>query len=119
VIASAFADLGFDVKTGALFATPEEVAHEAAASDVHVVGISSLTAGHMTLLPTLKAALDTLGRGDIMVVVGGIIPEEDVEALRDLGVAAVFPPGTPIPDAARTVLERLNERLGYAQKAAE
>jgi methylmalonyl-CoA mutase len=119
VIASAFMDLGFDVIAGPLFAMPEEVAEQAVKEDVHVVGISSLTAGHMTLLPALKAEFERLGRPDIMIVAGGIIPEADLQALRDLGIAAVFPPGTAIPDAALTLLDRLNERLGYAQKAAE
>ncbi|MFO0990670.1 MAG: methylmalonyl-CoA mutase [Hyphomicrobiales bacterium] len=119
VIASAFADMGFDVRIGQLFATPEEVAAAAIGADVHVVGISSLTAGHMTLVPALKEALAAGDRPDIAIVVGGIVPPEDVEALKAMGVLAVFPPGTPIPDSARTLLDRLNERLGYAQKAAE
>ncbi|WP_119392679.1 methylmalonyl-CoA mutase [Taklimakanibacter lacteus] len=119
VIASAFGDMGFDVEVGALFSTPEEVAELAAKSDVHVIGVSSLTAGHLSHIPILKAALDQLGRQDIMIVVGGVIPPEDVQTLLDAGAAAVFPPGTVIPEAAQKLLERLNERLGYAQKAAE
>lgn len=119
VIASAFGDIGFDVKVGALFSTPEEVADLAVKSDVHVVGVSSLTAGHLTHVPLLKAALDKLGRPDIMIVVGGVIPPEDVTALLEAGAAAVFPPGTVIPEAAQKLLDRLNERLGYAQRAAE
>ena len=119
VIASAFADIGFDVKIGALFATPEEVAAFAVKEDVHVVGVSSLTAGHLAHIPPLKAALERAGRGDIMIVVGGVIPPQDLEALREMGVAAVFPPGTVIPKAAQALLNRLNQRLGYAQKAAE
>jgi len=119
VIASAFGDLGFDVRIGQLFATPEEVAAAAIEAKAHVVGISSLTAGHMILIPALKQALAMGGRGDIAIVVGGIVPPEDVAALKEMGVLAVFPPGTPIPAAARTLLDRLNERLGYAQKAAE
>jgi len=119
VIASAFADIGFEVKIGPLFATPEEVAAEAVREQVHVVGVSTLTAGHLTLVPQLKAALDAAGRSDIMVVVGGVIPPEDVATLLDMGAAAVFPPGTVIPDAALALLNRLNQRLGYAQKAAE
>jgi methylmalonyl-CoA mutase len=119
VIASAFGDMGFDVKVGALFSTPEEVAELAVKSDVHVVGVSSLTAGHLTHLPLLKAALEKLGRPDIMIVVGGVIPPEDVATLLAAGAAAVFPPGTVIPEAAQMLLERLNERLGYAQRAAE
>jgi methylmalonyl-CoA mutase len=119
VIASAFGDMGFDVKVGALFATPEEVAAMAVKSDVHVVGVSSLTAGHLSHLPALKAALENLGRPDIMIVVGGVIPSEDVQTLLDAGVAVVFLPGTVIPEAALKLLDRLNERLGYAQRAAE
>ena len=119
VIASAFTDMGFDVKIGPLFATPEEVAKLAADEHVHVVGISTLTAGHLTLVPLLKAALNAAGRSDIMIVVGGVIPPEDVQTLIDMGAAAVFPPGTVIPDAALALLDRLNRRLGYAQKAAE
>jgi len=119
VIASAFTDMGFEVIAGALFATPEEVAGEAARGNVHVVGISSMTAGHLVLLPALRTALERSGRDDIMIVAGGIIPEKDAEWLRQHGVAAVFPPGTAISDAARILLDQLNEHLGYAQKAAE
>jgi methylmalonyl-CoA mutase len=119
VIASAFGDMGFDVKVGALFSTPEEVADLAAKSDVHVVGVSSLTAGHLTHVPLLKAALEKAGRPDIMIIVGGVIPPEDVATLLEAGAAAVFPPGTVIPEAAQKLLDRLNERLGYAQRAAE
>jgi methylmalonyl-CoA mutase len=117
VIASAFSDMGFDVKIGALFATPEEVAELAVAENVHAIGVSSLTAGHLAHIPPLKAALDKAGRGDILIVVGGVIPPEDVAGLMKMGVAAVFPPGTVIPDAALALLGKLNERLGYAQKA--
>jgi methylmalonyl-CoA mutase len=116
VIASAFADLGFETKIGPLFATPEEVAALAVTGNVHVVGISSLTAGHLALIPQLKAVLERSGRPDIMIVAGGVIPPEDMASLREMGVAAVFPPGTAIPDAARALLDRLNERLGYAQR---
>ncbi len=119
VIASAFTDMGFDVIIGPLFATPREVAEQAVRDKVHVAGVSTLTAGHMTLVPELKAALDAAGRSDILVVVGGVIPPEDVPALLAMGAAAVFPPGTVIPDAALALLERLNLHLGYAQKAAE
>jgi methylmalonyl-CoA mutase len=115
VIASAFADLGFDVEIGALFATPEEAAREAAAAGVHVVGVSSLAAGHLTLVPELRDALAKLGRADIMIVVGGVIPPEDVQTLLDMGAAAVFPPGTNIPEAAAKLIDRLNLKLGYAQ----
>ena len=119
VIASAFADMGFEVKIGALFSTPEEVAALAAKENVHMVGISTLTAGHLSHIPLLKAALEKAGRGDIMVVVGGVIPPEDVQTLKDMGAAAVFLPGTVIPDAAVALLEQLNNRLGFAQRVAE
>ena len=119
VIASAFADMGFEVKIGALFSTPEEVAALAAKENVHMVGISTLTAGHLSHIPLLKAALEKAGRGDIMVVVGGVIPPEDVQTLKDMGAAAVFLPGTVIPDAALALLEQLNKRLGFAQRVAE
>jgi methylmalonyl-CoA mutase len=115
VIASAFADLGFDVVIGQLFATPEEVAAEAVEKNVHVVGVSSLTAGHLSMIPALKAALVAQGRGDIMIVVGGVIPPEDVASLGAAGAEAIFPPGTPIPQAARDLLAALNRHLGYAQ----
>ena len=115
VIATGFADLGFNVDVGALFATPEEAAAEAARTDVHTVGVSSLAAGHLTLVPELKAALAAEGRSDIMMVVGGVIPDEDLAALEAEGVAAVFQPGTVIADAAIRVLDELNKRLGYAQ----
>jgi methylmalonyl-CoA mutase len=118
VIASGFADLGFDVDIGDLFQTPAETAAQAVRDGVHAVGASSLAAGHLTLVPELKAELARLGRPDIMVVVGGVIPPEDFKALEEMGVAAVFPPGTVIPEAAITVLERLNEQLGYAQEQA-
>ncbi|WP_374576080.1 methylmalonyl-CoA mutase [Phenylobacterium sp.] len=115
VIASGFTDLGFDVDIGDLFQTPAEAAAEAVEAGVHVVGASSLAAGHLTLVPELKAELARLGRPDIMVVVGGVIPPEDFDALRDMGVAAIFPPGSPVPECAIEVIERLNEQLGYAQ----
>ncbi|RAK58453.1 methylmalonyl-CoA mutase [Phenylobacterium hankyongense] len=118
VIASGFTDLGFEVEIGDLFQTPAETAAQAVADGVHAVGASSLAAGHLTLVPDLKAELARLGRPDILVVVGGVIPPEDFKALEDMGVAAVFTPGTPVPQAAITVLERLNERLGYAQEQA-
>jgi len=118
VIASGFADLGFDVEIGDLFQTPAETAAQAVADGVHAVGASSLAAGHLTLVPELKAELEKLGRADIMVVVGGVIPPEDFAALRDMGVAAIFTPGTSVPDAAIRVIERLNVLLGYAQDPA-
>ena len=119
VIASAFADLGFDVDIGPLFATPEEAARQAVENDVHVVGISSLAAGHLTLVPALKAALEAEGRGDIMVVVGGVVPPQDYEALKAFGAEAIFPPGTVIADAAKELLGTLSHRLGHNLEAAE
>ncbi|MDE2362310.1 MAG: methylmalonyl-CoA mutase [Hyphomicrobiales bacterium] len=118
VIASAFADLGFDVDIGPLFATPAEAARQAVENDVHIVGISSLAAGHLTLVPELRAALEQEGRGDIMIVVGGVIPPQDFDALRAAGASAIFPPGTVIADAAAGLLDELNNRLGYVQKDA-
>ncbi|CAN7276647.1 methylmalonyl-CoA mutase [Phenylobacterium sp. LjRoot219] len=118
VIASGFTDLGFDVDIGDLFQTPAEAAAQAVEENVHAVGASSLAAGHLTLVPELKAELAKLGRPDIMVVVGGVIPPEDFKALEDMGVAAIFTPGTAVPDAAITVLDRLNGLLGYAQEQA-
>ncbi len=109
VIASAFADLGFDVDVGPLFQTPEETARQAVENDVHVVGVSSLAAGHLTLVPALRDALRNLGRDDILIVVGGVIPPDDQPALLAAGAAAVFPPGTVVTDAARRLLERLLE----------
>ena len=116
VIASAFADLGFDVDIGPLFATPAEAAQQAVANGVHIVGVSSLAAGHLTLVPELKAELAKQGRPDIMIVVGGVIPQQDFDALREAGAAAIFPPGTVIADAAAKLLEDLNVELGYAQR---
>ena len=118
VIASAFADLGFDVDIGPLFATAEEAARQAVENDVHVVGVSTMTAGHLTLVPELKAALDKEGRGDIMVVVGGVIPPHDYDALYAAGAKAVFGPGTNIPEAAADLVEKLNAQLGYGDKQA-
>ena len=107
VIVSAFADMGFDVDVGPLFSTPEEVAQQAVDADVHIVGVSSLAAGHLTLLPALKSALADLGRPDIMVVIGGVIPPDDVPTLKEMGAAAVFLPGTVIAESALDLLERL------------
>ncbi len=115
VIASGFTDLGFDVDIGNLFQTPAEAAALAVENRVHVVGASSLAAGHLTLVPELKAELAQLGRPDILIVVGGVIPPEDIPTLREEGVAAIFTPGTVVPLAAIEVLDRLNEQLGYAQ----
>jgi len=104
VIATAFADLGFDVDVGPLFATPDEVARQAVEADVHIVGVSSLAAGHLTLVPELRSALDAAGRPDIRIVVGGVIPPDDFDALREAGAAAIFPPGTVIAEAAQELL---------------
>ncbi len=112
VIATAFADLGFDVDIGPLFQTPEESAKQAIENDVHIVGASSLAAGHLTLVPQLKQALRDLGREDILVVVGGVIPPEDYDALHEAGAVAIFGPGTVIADAAIELIEQLDERLG-------
>ncbi len=113
VIATAFADIGFDVDVGSLFSTPDEVARQAADNDVHVVGASSLAAGHLTLVPALRDALAEAGRPDIMIVVGGVIPPGDFDELYAAGAAAIFPPGTVIADAAIGLLHKLAERLGY------
>ena len=112
VVATAFADLGFDVDVGPLFQTPEETARQAVENDVHMVGMSSLAAGHKTLLPALVAELKRLGRGDIMVICGGVIPAQDYEFLKANGAAAIFGPGTVIPVAAEKLLEELLGRLG-------
>ncbi|SEH81084.1 methylmalonyl-CoA mutase [Mycolicibacterium rutilum] len=113
VIATAFADIGFDVDVGSLFSTPEEVARQAADNDVHVVGVSSLAAGHLTLVPALREALAEVGRPDIMIVVGGVIPPGDFDELYAAGATAIFPPGTVIAEAAVGLLGKLAERLGY------
>ncbi|AQA05619.1 methylmalonyl-CoA mutase [Mycobacterium sp. MS1601] len=113
VIATAFADIGFDVDVGSLFSTPDEVARQAADNDVHVVGVSSLAAGHLTLVPALRDALAEVGRPDIMIVVGGVIPPGDFDELYEAGATAIFPPGTVIADAATGLLHKLAERLGY------
>ncbi len=118
VIATAFADLGFDVDIGPLFATPDEAARQAVENDVHIVGVSSLAAGHLTLVPELRAALDKEGRGDIMIVVGGVIPPSDYDALFKAGAKAVFGPGTNIPAAAADLLRKLDRALGYAKAEA-
>ncbi|MFE0643838.1 methylmalonyl-CoA mutase [Streptomyces sp. NPDC058877] len=113
VIATAFADLGFDVDVGPLFQTPAEVARQAVEADVHIVGVSSLAAGHLTLVPALREELAAEGREDIMIVVGGVIPPQDVATLLEMGAAAVFPPGTVIPDAAHDLVTRLATDLGH------
>ncbi|HOB49590.1 MAG TPA: methylmalonyl-CoA mutase [Mycobacterium sp.] len=113
VIATAFADIGFDVDVGSLFSTPEEVARQAADNDVHVVGVSSLAAGHLTLVPALRDALADVGRPDIMIVVGGVIPPADFDELYAAGATAIYPPGTVIAEAATSLLHKLADRLGY------
>jgi methylmalonyl-CoA mutase len=119
VIASAFADLGFDVDIGPLFATSAEAARQAVENDVHIVGVSSLAAAHLTAVPELKAELEKQGRGDIMIVVGGVVPPQDWDAVKAAGAEAIFPPGTVIAEAAEDLIRKLNKRLGYEQKAAE
>jgi methylmalonyl-CoA mutase len=114
VVASAFADLGFEVEIGALFQTPEEVAEQAIAAEVDVIGFSSLAAGHLTLAPALRNALSARDRSDIMVVIGGVIPPDDVAILKQMGASAVYPPGTVIADAAIDLLGTLSARLGVA-----
>ena len=117
VIATAFADLGFDVDVGPLFQTPAEVARQAVEADVHVVGVSSLAAGHLTLVPALRHELDALGREDLMIVVGGVIPTQDFEALRASGADAIYPPGTVISTAAIDLIGDLRERLAAAESS--
>jgi methylmalonyl-CoA mutase len=117
VIASAFADLGFEVEIGPLFATPEEAARQAVDNDVHIVGLSTLAASHLSHVPELKTELERLGRDDIMIVVGGVVPPQDYATLKQAGVAAIFPPGTVIAEAAEGVLDALSRRLGHKQAA--
>jgi methylmalonyl-CoA mutase len=119
VIATAFADLGFDVDIGALFATPAEAARQAVENDVHILGVSSLAAAHLTLVPELKAELAKQGRPDIMIVVGGVVPPQDYDALKAAGAEAIFPPGTVIAEAAEKLLMTLNRRLGHSKAAAD
>jgi methylmalonyl-CoA mutase len=117
VVATAFADLGFDVDVGPLFQTPEETARQAVENDVHIVGASSLAAGHLTLVPALRQELDTLGRDDILVVAGGVIPPQDHAALREAGAAAIFGPGTVIAEAALALLDELEAVIGEGDPA--
>jgi len=118
IIASAFADLGFDVDIGPLFQTPAEAARQAVENDVHIIGASSLAAGHLTMVPELHRELEALGRGDILIVVGGVIPPQDYEALYAAGAAAIFPPGTIISEAAVDLLAKLNQSLGYEPRVS-
>jgi methylmalonyl-CoA mutase len=113
VVATAFADLGFDVDVGPLFQTPGEVARQAVEADAHIVGVNSLAAGHLTLVPALRDELAALGRPDIMIIVGGVVPRQDHDALRAAGVSAIFGPGTVIADAALDLLADLSARLGH------
>jgi methylmalonyl-CoA mutase len=117
VIASAFADLGFDVDIGPLFATADEAARQAVENDVHILGVSSLAAAHLTAVPELKAALKKQGREDIMIIVGGVVPPQDYDALTAAGAEAIFPPGTVIADAAEELIRKLNARLGHSEAA--
>jgi methylmalonyl-CoA mutase len=112
VISTAFADLGFDVDVGPLFQTPEETAKQATENDVHIIGVSSLAAGHLILVPELKAELKKLNREDILVTIGGVIPPQDYDKLFKMGVAGIFGPGTVIPEAAKDLLIKLNAALG-------
>jgi methylmalonyl-CoA mutase len=117
VIASAFADVGFDVDIGPLFATAEEAARQAVENDVHILGVSSLAAAHLTAVPELKAALKKQGREDIMIIVGGVVPPQDYDELHKAGAEAIFPPGTVIADAAEELIHKLNARLGHSEAA--
>jgi methylmalonyl-CoA mutase len=117
-IASAFADLGFDVDIGAPFATPAEVAQVAVENDVHIVSVSSLAAGHLTLVPELRQELEKQKRPDILIVAGGVIPPGDYPALYETGAIAIFSPGANIPEAAADLLAKLNAHLGYAKREA-
>jgi methylmalonyl-CoA mutase len=114
VIATAFADIGFDVDVGPLFQTPEEAARQAIENDVHIIGVSTQAAGHKTLVPQLLTALADQGAGDIRVVVGGVVPPQDYAMLREAGVSAVYGPGTNIPEAAAEIVDL----LGDARQAA-
>ncbi len=118
VIASAFADLGFDVDIGALFATPAEAARQAVENDVHIIGVSSLAGGHLSLVPEVRAELERLGRPDIVVVVGGVVPPQDYEAVREAGAKAIFGPGTVIAEAAADLIEMLRRDLGHGPREA-
>jgi methylmalonyl-CoA mutase len=117
VIASAFADVGFDVDIGPLFATADEAARQAVENDVHILGVSSLAAAHLTTVPELKAALKRYGRDDIMIIVGGVVPPQDYDALYKAGAEAIFPPGTVIAEAAEDLIRKLNARLGHSDAA--
>ena len=119
VIASAFADVGFDVDIGPLFATADEAARQAVENDVHILGVSSLAAAHLTAVPELKAALKKHGREDIMIIIGGVVPPQDYDTLYKAGAEAIYPPGTVIADAAEELINKLSVRLGHGSEAAE
>ena len=113
---TAYADLGFDVDSGPLFQTPAETAQQAVENDVHITAVSSLAAGHLTLVPALRAELRKLGREDIMIVVGGVIPPQDYAALHEAGATAIYGPGTNITESAADLIEKLSQRLGYGEE---
>ncbi|UGV27392.1 methylmalonyl-CoA mutase [Rhodopseudomonas boonkerdii] len=117
VIASAFADIGFDVDIGPLFATADEAARQAVENDVHILGLSSLAAAHLTAVPELKAALKKQGREDIMIIIGGVVPPQDYDELYKAGAEAIYPPGTVISEAAEELIHKLNARLGHSEAA--
>ncbi|MET0222666.1 MAG: methylmalonyl-CoA mutase family protein, partial [Tardiphaga sp.] len=117
VIASAFADVGFDVDIGPLFATADEAARQAVENDVHILGLSSLAAAHLTAVPELKAALKKQGREDIMIIIGGVVPPQDYDELYQAGAEAIYPPGTVISEAAEELIHKLNARLGHSEAA--
>ena len=116
VVATAFADLGFDVIVGPLFQTPAEAAEDAIEGSAHAIGVSSLAAGHLTLVPELREELNSRDRQDIMVIVGGVIPPQDFNALYKAGAKAIFPPGSVIPHAAKTLLTELSAHLGHNER---
>src|SRR6185369_984054 len=118
VVASGYADLGFDVDVGPLFQTPAEVARQAVEADAQIIGVSSLAAGHLTLVPELRAELAKLDRSDILVTCGGVIPPQDYDALREAGAVAIFPPGTSVAQSAIEVLGILAAQLGHDLGAA-
>ncbi|KAJ2844445.1 putative methylmalonyl-CoA mutase, mitochondrial [Coemansia brasiliensis] len=115
VVASGYADLGFDVDVGPLFQTPAEAARQAVDADVHAIGASSLAAGHKTLIPELISELKKLGASDIIVIAGGVIPQQDYQYLYDHGCAAIYGPGTPIPDAAQDMIRKIDARLDASE----
>ncbi|KAJ1643805.1 hypothetical protein IWQ61_010486 [Dispira simplex] len=116
VVASGYADLGFDVDVGPLFQTPAEVAQQAVDADVHAVGISSLAAGHKTLVPQLVTELKKVGAGDKILICGGVIPQQDYQFLFDAGASCVFGPGTKIPISAQEIVQKIDERLQQSGK---